>query len=487
MNMDKGRWGTAVKPSAGCAWINPLKDRVFRIVYCGCSRCMTSNKEEFQLPENSQVVLRVPRRTIFTASYGPESYLEKDVTCLLGPNASLITSLAGDLFGPHFPSEALITSSTHWWLQMVISGLLGVMWTKPHNKTPYELVSGKFPPYLKPFGCLVTILTSDHLGKFEGKADEGFIVGLCSLQQTNHLQVILFMKLLKMPVRNRVPAWSSDFCCGVSDGSYDTSIPVSNMFILMQIHHFLMVTQWDSVYFLQDILPPYDMAHSLWQLVPLPDGKIAIGTKWILKNKRDARGIVVRNKARLVAQGHRQEEGIIMDEVFALLLVLLTSEAERHDEDFISQDKYVQDMLKKFDMESVRPATTPFEASKPKSTDKPDDAVNFKKIFKYLKGQPKLGLWYPRDSPFVLEAYSDSDYAGSHGDRKSTTGGCQFLGRRLISWQCKKQTNCGTFMILEAEYVAAAKLFGQCLLWCCKSSNGSLRVPTGRTHSYLVL
>ncbi|GJZ65741.1 putative ribonuclease H-like domain-containing protein [Tanacetum coccineum] len=149
---------------------------------------------------------------------------------------------------------------------------------------------------------------------------------------------------------------------------------------------------------------------------------------------------------------------------------------------FISQDKYVQDMLKKFDMESVRPATTPFEASKPKSKDEPDDAVNVhlyrsmigslmyltasrpdiqfavsacsrhqvtpltsnlnavKKIFKYLKGQPKLGLWYPRDSPFVLEAYSDSDYAGSHGDRKSTTGGCQFLGRRLISWQCKKQT-----------------------------------------------
>ncbi|GJX11363.1 hypothetical protein Tco_0201222 [Tanacetum coccineum] len=65
--------------------------------------------------------------------------------------------------------------------------------------------------------------------------------------------------------------------------------------------------------------------------------------------------------------------------------------------------------------------------------------VCIKKIFKYLKGQPKLGLWYPRDSPFVLEAYNDSDYASSHGDRKSTTGGCQFLGRRLISWQCKNK------------------------------------------------
>nr|GFB81859.1 copia protein [Tanacetum cinerariifolium] len=55
----------------------------------------------------------------------------------------------------------------------------------------------------------------------------------------------------------------------------------------------------------------------VWKLVPLPAGKIAIRTKWILKNKRDARGIVVRNKARLVAQGHRQEEGIDYDEVFA--------------------------------------------------------------------------------------------------------------------------------------------------------------------------
>ncbi|GKC87475.1 putative ribonuclease H-like domain-containing protein, partial [Tanacetum coccineum] len=55
----------------------------------------------------------------------------------------------------------------------------------------------------------------------------------------------------------------------------------------------------------------------VWKLVPLPDGKIVIRTKWILKIKRDDKGIVVRNKARLVAQGHRQEEGINYDEVFA--------------------------------------------------------------------------------------------------------------------------------------------------------------------------
>nr|GFB06456.1 uncharacterized mitochondrial protein AtMg00810-like [Tanacetum cinerariifolium] len=163
---------------------------------------------------------------------------------------------------------------------------------------------------------------------------------------------------------------------------------------------------------------------------------------------------------------------------------------------FISQDKYVKDILTKFDLESVRTTTTPHEAANSKLKDESDPPVNVhlyrsmigslmyltasrpdimfavsacsrhqvtlltshlnavKKIFKYLKGQPSLGLWYPQDSLFQLEAYSDSDYTGSHGDRKSTTGGCQFLGRRLISWQCKKQTIMATSST-EAEYVAA--------------------------------
>ncbi|GKA96183.1 hypothetical protein Tco_0818278 [Tanacetum coccineum] len=86
-----------------------------------------------------------------------------------------------------------------------------------------------------------------------------------------------------------------------------------------------------------------------------------------------------------------------------------------------------------------------------------------KRIFRYLKGQPKLGLWYPKDSPFNLVAYTDSDYARASLDRKSITGGCQFLGSRLISWQCKKQTVVAN-SIIEAEYVAASSCCGQ-VLW----------------------
>ncbi|GKC12797.1 hypothetical protein Tco_1009579, partial [Tanacetum coccineum] len=67
------------------------------------------------------------------------------------------------------------------------------------------------------------------------------------------------------------------------------------------------------------------------------------------------------------------------------------------------------------------------------------------------------------DSPFELEAFSDSDYGGASLDRKSTTGGCQFLGRRLISWQCKKQTIVANSTI-KAKYVVAANCCGQ-VLW----------------------
>nr|GFB97937.1 hypothetical protein [Tanacetum cinerariifolium] len=77
-----------------------------------------------------------------------------------------------------------------------------------------------------------------------------------------------------------------------------------------------------------------------------------------------------------------------------------------------------------------------------------------KRIFRHLKGKPYLGLWYPKDLPFNLVAYSDSDYVGA-SHKKSTTWGCQFLRCRLISWQCKKQTIVATSST-EAEDAAIA-------------------------------
>nr|GEY41714.1 hypothetical protein [Tanacetum cinerariifolium] len=558
--------------------------------------------------------------------------------------------------------------------------------TNPHNKTPYELLSGKIPNirHLKPFGYHVTILnTSDHLGKFKGKANDGFLVGYTAHSKTyrvynlssKKVEETLNLRYLEdkpnvqglgqdwnlvpaagdpaggiiptggVPVgsdlassvptggvlagssisASSVPA--SDVPAGsfptrrvptggvlagslVSTDSGASGVPAANVLVpavvstdsaatspLLPVHSLgscahttrfpspsdlgnhqhtagifssssydddfcADVTNLDSNVVVDPIatrrinsIHPQSQIlrdlHSVANALADPVWVAAMQEEmqqfYHQQNKRDARGIVVRNKARLVAQGHRQEEGIDYDEVYVtqpkgfedpynpkhvyrvvkalyglhqaprawyarLSTFLLKHNYRRGTIDktlFLkkdsSKDKYVKDMLKKFDMESVRTATTPYEVPTHKSKDEHDDAVNVhlfrsmigslmyltaswpnimfavsacsrhqvspltshlnavKKIFKYLKGQPNLGLWYPRDSPFQLEAYSDSDYAGFHGDRKSTTGGCQFLGRRLISWQCKKQTFVATSST-EAEYVAAASCCGH-VLW----------------------
>ncbi|GKD26210.1 putative ribonuclease H-like domain-containing protein [Tanacetum coccineum] len=352
--------------------------------------------------------------------------------------------------------------------------------------------------------------------------------------------------------------------------------------------------------------------------------KRVIGTKWVCKNKKDERGIVIWNKARLVTQGYTQEEGIDYNEVFApvaridairlflayasfknfvvyqmdvksaflygkieeevyvcqppgfedpdfpdrvykvekalyglyqaprawyetlatyllenrfkrgqidktlfikrdqefekmmhkkfqmsymseLVFFLGLQVKQKEDGIFINQDKYVTETLKKFGFKDVKTASTPMETHTPLIKDADGEDIDehmyrsmigslmyltssrpdimfvvcvcakfqvnpkvshlhaVKRIFRYLKGQPKLGLWYPKDSPFDLVAYTDNDYARASLDRKSTTGGCQFLRCRLISWQCKKQTmvvNSTT----EAEYVTASSCCGQ-VLW----------------------
>nr|GEV30471.1 hypothetical protein [Tanacetum cinerariifolium] len=296
---------------------------------------------------------------------------------------------------------------------------------------------------------------------------------------------------------------------------------------------------------------------NVWILVDCPKGIRPIGTKWVLKNKKDEKGIVIRNKASLVAQGHTQDSraytgrsaflyGTIDEEVYVmqplgfqdpefpdrvykvekamgtidqtlfirkhrgdfLLLQVYVDDSiirssnpqlcrefkalmhekfqmsamgelnfflglqvlQKKDVIFLSQDKYVGDILKRFgylDVRSMIGSLMYLTASRPdimfvfyacarhQVTPKECHLYVVKRIFRYLKGHPTLGLWYPEESPFDLVAYSDSDYGGATQDRKSTTGGCQFLERRLISWQCKKQIIVA-ISITEVEYVAAA-------------------------------
>ncbi|GJU41030.1 putative ribonuclease H-like domain-containing protein [Tanacetum coccineum] len=362
---------------------------------------------------------------------------------------------------------------------------------------------------------------------------------------------------------------------------------------------------------------------NVWVLCDLPDGKRVIRTKWVFRNKRDERGTIIRNKARLVAQGYRQEEGVDYDEVFApvarieairlflafasfmgfsvyqmdvksaflygniteevyvnqplgfvdphhpnkvykvikalyglhqaprawyerlstfllkhgyrrgaidktlfikrdskdIMLVQVyvddiifgstqTSMVKEFEElmqkefkmssmgeltfflglqvkqstagIFISQDKYVKDILNKFDFRTIKPATTPIEAHKALGKDEEGEDVDVH-LYRSMIGclmyltasRPDIMFVVclcarfqvtPKDSPFHLEAFSDSDYAGDNHDRRSTSGGCQYLGRRLVSWQCKKQTIVA-ISSTEAEYVAAASCCGQVQLF----------------------
>nr|GEV30150.1 hypothetical protein [Tanacetum cinerariifolium] len=237
------------------------------------------------------------------------------------------------------------------------------------------------------------------------------------------------------------------------------------------------------------------------RLIDLPKGKHAIGTKWVYRNKKDKRGIVVRNKARLVAQGQPKKKELIMMRCLLLLLGLKQSDPQFPDKVykvekalyglnqaprawyetlstyllknrfrrgiidktfFIKKEKcdillvqvYIDDIIfgstkkslctefeglmhKKFQMSSmIKTTSTLIETNKALLNDEEAEDVDVHlyrsmigslmyltasrrdiMIFGYLKGQTKLGLWYPKDSPFDLEAFLDSDYAGASLDR----------------------------------------------------------------------
>nr|GEW70030.1 ribonuclease H-like domain, reverse transcriptase, RNA-dependent DNA polymerase [Tanacetum cinerariifolium] len=165
-----------------------------------------------------------------------------------------------------------------------------------------------------------------------------------------------------------------------------------------------------------------------------------------------------------------------MNSIRELTFFLGLQVLHRDDGIFISQDKYVVDILKKFNFSSVKTTSTPIETNKALLTDKEAKDVDVH-LYRSMIGslmyltasRPDIMfdvcdcLWYSKDSPFNLEAFSDSDYAGASLDSKSIKGGCQFLGKRLISWQCKKQTVVAN-STTKVEYVATANCCGQMAL-----------------------
>ncbi|WVZ98058.1 hypothetical protein U9M48_043541 [Paspalum notatum var. saurae] len=377
------------------------------------------------------------------------------------------------------------------------------------------------------------------------------------------------------------------------------------------VSHALSDPNWVNA--MHEELENFERNH-VWDLVESPPNCRPIGTKWVFKNKQGENGMVVRNKARLVAQGFCQKEGIDYEETFApvahleatrILLAfaaskgfklqqmdvksafmngfieeksarfpdrvyklrkalyglkqaprawyarlksfllksgfvmgsvdrtlfllsrsgdtlivriyvddiifggsshtLVSSFAEQMNREFemslmgelqfflrlqikqglegafVHQAKYTRDIFKKFDMVDSKPMTTPMSTNTKFDADEDGEAVDqkefrgmidsllyltvtrpdiqfavclcaryqasprtshrqaVKRIFRYLKFTPELGLWYSSGSSLSLRGFSDADHAGCRIDRKSTSGTCQLLGTFLVSWSSLKQ------------------------------------------------
>ncbi|GJW14306.1 putative ribonuclease H-like domain-containing protein [Tanacetum coccineum] len=139
----------------------------------------------------------------------------------------------------------------------------------------------------------------------------------------------------------------------------------------------------------------------VWILVDLPYGKKAIGTKWVYRNKKDERGVVVRNKARLVAQGHRQEEGIDYDEVFAPVARL---EAIRI---FLAYASYMGFIVYQMDVKSAflyGKIDEEVYVSQPPGFQDPKSPQKVYKVVKALYGLHQAPrAWYATLSTFLLK------------------------------------------------------------------------------------
>nr|GEX23554.1 uncharacterized mitochondrial protein AtMg00810-like [Tanacetum cinerariifolium] len=402
--------------------------------------------------------------------------------------------------------------------------------TKPHNKTPYELLLGRTPSigFMRPFGCHVTILnTLDPLGKFDGKADEGFLVG-------NYVS------------RNR-PTWLFDINTLTKSMNYQPVIAGNQPNPSTGIQEHFDADKAGEGNVQQYVLFPLCSAKTKKhddKTKREAKGKspieLSTGVRNLSEEFKDffdnsinevnvastlvhAVGQISTNSTNTFSIADPSNTAVTLEDItysddeenvgeeadFSNLETNITvspipitrvyKDHYKQDRIFISQDKYVAKILRKFGLTDEKLASTPINTKKPLLKDPNGEDVDVhtywsmigslmyltssrpdimfvvcactcfevsskashlhavKRIFRYLKGKPHLVLWYPKDSPFNLVAYSDSDYVDATLDRKSTIEGCQFLGCRLIYWQCKKQKVVATYST-EAEYVAAINL-----------------------------
>nr|GEY48172.1 hypothetical protein [Tanacetum cinerariifolium] len=343
---------------------------------------------------------------------------------------------------------------------------------KPHNKTPYELFRGRTHAlsFIRPFRCHVTILNSlDPLGKFDEKANEGYFVGYSMnsnafrvynirtrrVEENLHIEFLenkpivagaglewLFDSDMIKKLMNYVPVFAN------GSSLFDSSPKISND--AGKKHDEVSDKESGAS---NELNSAFEKLNTNIQMIQRCLGKKAIGIKWIFRNKKEKRGIVINNKSSLcfiyeingVSDGC--EECFLYERIEEEVYVCQPQGFEdpdhpdkKEDGIFISQDKYVTEVLRKFNFSYVMSASTPVDTEKPLVKDTYGDDVDVH-LYRSMIGS----LMYLT--------------ASRPDNMKSTTEGCQFLGSRLISWQCKKQTVVA-ISTTEAEYMAAASCCG---------------------------
>nr|GEV02478.1 retrovirus-related Pol polyprotein from transposon TNT 1-94 [Tanacetum cinerariifolium] len=201
----------------------------------------------------------------------------------------------------------------------------------------------------------------------------------------------------------------------------------------------------------------------VWVLFDKPFGKTVIRLKWLWKNKKDEDQTVIRNKARLVAKGYAQEERIYFEESFDPVARL---EAVRI---FVAYVAHKSFLIYQMDMKTAFLNGPLKEDVYVAQLDGFVDPDHLKKVYRLrkslygLKQAPRA--WYDELSKFLtLKGFTkDVDHAGCIDTCRSTFGGIQFLGDKLVSWMSKKQ-DCTAMSSAEAEYVALSASCAQ-VMW----------------------
>nr|GEU56383.1 Gag-Pol polyprotein [Tanacetum cinerariifolium] len=241
----------------------------------------------------------------------------------------------------------------------------------------------------------------------------------------------------------------------------------------------------------------------VWELVDKPFGQTVIRLKWLWKNKKDEDQTVIHNKARLVAKGYAQEEAIDFEDSFAPVTRL---EVVRI---FIAYVAHKSFPIYQMDVKTTflnGPLKEEVYVAQPDGFVDPDHPEKVYRLRKALYGlkqaprawtsDPPIRTWYlyqlGQGSSFGLTAFSDTDHAGCIDSCKSTSGGTQFLGDKLVSWMSKKQ-NCTAMSSAEAEYVALSASCAQ-VMWHSRTKHIYTRyhfikeqVKNGITELYFVI